>query len=513
MARPAPSSTPSRRRSGGGGGWLFLFVVVAAAAAVFFFAGDKVRDVLGIARKPASEGNEPTAPASVEGKVVERLPHEAMGTSAVATKAPEQAKPVEVKPVVDKPTIVAFKDQAKAEGLVAEAEKYYKTFKWQQAKSAADRTIGLSAKPGTLARARDISSGSSEIENLFKNLDDKDELTRNYDTSPSLVQIDSATGPMLVVPVSGDNSKDPIIVDQDPVNYIKTMSRAGKVKALVKGKKDFIYGELPDTLTEVTLVDQTKVKQEKQADFTQKLAALRNSSAARDALAWYDAAKFAYRNRLDDQVTEMLDQALEFDPELVKSVREDKAARLYASMIFHLKNNNKKQADTYMGMIHRKYADTDQGKQAQLYYDGKTQELVAMAMDEDRKRKEDADKRRLARLDKAKQAGDNTKVAAIEKESTEVEVVADNDIPANPDESAAEKAYQEGYKAYSKAVDMPATSERNVVYRQAAKSFGAAVAMYKKLIEKNPANMESLQNKMVEANKLKFGADKYVTAF
>jgi hypothetical protein len=421
----------------------------------------------------------------------------------VVEKTPEKVEQAPVAPT--------FPDQAKAEKMLGDAETAYKAFKWDSARNLAEGVLRMQAKPETLARARDIASGAPEVKNLFDKLDDKDELTRNFDTSPGLVAIDQGREtPTYAVPYTGD-AKEPIIVEQDAANYVKTAIAAGAVKAFIKGNRDFIAGELHDNVLGVQLVDQAKVRADKQDEFKRKLAALRNSDQARDALGWYEAAKFAYRNRLDDQVTEMLDQALELDPFLVKSVREDKAGRLYAALIFHLKNKNQKQADTFMSIIKRKYADTDQGKQAQLYYDGKTQALLAAAAQEEQNRKAAEEARRTARIEKAKQAGDETKAKAIEQEKP---VEQPDDAPTdvgNADDSKAQKYVDDGVAAMKTAEGMGATPQRNDTYHKAYESLKTAAAMYQKLYEQTKD--ESYQLKMQEANRMKFWAHKFITAF
>lgn len=515
MPRPSESSAP-RRRSGGGGGWFFLLIIVAGLGAAFIFAGDQLRSMLGITGKSGSEGDEPSAPADVTANVVSKTPpSSALDTGPVKTDDSKPATPM--KPVEPtKPALPEFKDQTTAEKLLVDAEKHYKGFKWDAARSAADRIVTLQAKPATIARARDIASGAVEVANLFQKLDERDELVRNYDTSPSLVKIVDSRGQTFdAVPISGD-SKSPTVVEQDPVGYVRKMAASGKVSVMMKAKRDFIFTELTEVPTEVTPVDQKQVRADKEREFSDKLAALRNSAAATDALVWYQAAEFAYRNRLDDKVTEMLDQALELDPFLVSSVREDKAAKLYSSLIFHLKNGNKRQADIYMGIINRKYADTKQGEQAKLYHAGKTGELMALAANQSQQRKDEAERRRQARLEKAKAAGDAEKTKKIEQETVvdEEEDVgaAMADMPANPDEASAQTEFESGLAIYRKAIDMPATPARNKEYSKAAEFFTRAVAQYRKLCEKNPGN-ESLQAKMVEANQLRFGCMKYKTAF
>ena len=49
-------------------------------------------------------------------------------------------------------------------------------------------------------------------------------------------------------------------------------------------------------------------------------------------MAWYEAAKFAYRNRIDDQVVEMLDRAL-VTPDLGQTIREDAAQEWFTKMV------------------------------------------------------------------------------------------------------------------------------------------------------------------------------------
>jgi hypothetical protein len=247
---------------------------------------------------------------------------------------------------------------------------------------------------------------------------------------------------------------------------------------------------------------------EKQAEFETRLNRLRNSTLANDPLAWYDAGKFAYRNRLDGYVTEMLNQAVVLDQNLVSKVREDKAAGYYANVVSHLKNGNRKQADAFMAIIERKYKDTDQGKQARLYYDGKNDELIKAAKAEQDKRKQEELQRREAMKQRATDLGDEKALAAMKQAPTEEpEDTAIAALAATGDEGKADALFAKGRDSYNKALDAGNTPERDVLYEKAYQDLNAACAIYSKLVEKTPGN-STLEVKLLECNKLRYGAVK-----
>jgi hypothetical protein len=281
------------------------------------------------------------------------------------------------------------------------------------------------------------------------------------------------------------------------------------VAFLIKGKKDYIPSSLPaDVIGEVVAPDLVAIIKEKRSEFETRLNRLRNSTLANDPLAWYDAGKFAYRNRIDEFVSEMLNQAVVLDPELVSRVREDKAAGLYANLVSHSKNGNKKQADAFMSIIARKYSDTEQGKQARLYYDGKTAEVLQAARAEQQRRRDEEVQRREAQLARAKKLDDKEAIAKIEKMTTpEEEDKAMIATAASGDEGKADALFAKGRDLYNKALEAGNTPLRDELYEKAYRELHEARAIYSVLCEKNPNN-ESLGVKMLECNKLHYGAIK-----
>jgi len=505
-----PAPEPRRRRGTFNGGWLFIFLVVLALAVGFVVYGDKLRAAFGLSHRPGSDGTEPTVPNGVQATVVAKTPPENPASSDVVTHE-AAPMPVVATPVVAAPHEIQYKDQVAGERTLAEAQAAFTALDWDRARSAAERIYSLDVRPETMARAHDISSKTVVIVDLFKRLNDRDELTRNFDTDPSLVQLGTGLRAMLIVPLGPDGE----VVADNPIGYITQMNDAnpGHVPAMIKGNKSFIKSELSDQLIDMHLVDQKAVHAQKEAEFQRKVAGLSNSAAAKDGLAWYQAAKFAYRNRLDDHVAAMLDQAIELDPLLVHTVREDIAGRLTSSLLFHLHNHNVKQAQLYMVIIRQKYADTDEGKKAELYFNGDMKSLLALEAQESDKHKADEAARQQARIDRAKQEGDSAKATAIAQEAPtpdEPAAPVTADVPANADEASAQKAFDDGLQIYSKANDMPPTDDRNTMFRKASTYFVSAVAQYRKLVEANP-NDETLQAKMVEANELRFGCEKNLT--
>lgn len=505
-ATKSPRSASTRKRSGGGGGgfWLLIAAVVLGIGGVYVFAPDLPRQWFGTTKPPADKGAEPTAPQQVKTDLAqkEHKVDDDLGKPKVAA-APAKPK-VEDTPAPEKPK--GFADEAKAAPILAVAQKAYTEMKWTQAANEARKVTTMAVSPATRIKAQDIVTGSAAIQKLFAELNDKDELTRYYDTHPSLVLLKSGTGMSQAVPITSID--DPTPVETRPLDYIAAQRKTGKVAFLIKGKKDYIPSSLPaDVVGEVVAADVATIMKEKQTEFETRLNRLRNSNLARDPLAWYDAGKFAYRNRLDANVTEMLNQAVVLDQNLVSKVREDKAAGYYANVVSHLKNGNKKQADAFMAIIERKFKDTDQGKQARLYYDGKNDELIQAAKAEQEKRKEEERQRREALKARATELGDEKLAAMSKQEPQEEEDTAIAAIAATGDEGKADALFAKGRDTYNKALEAGNTPERDVFYEKAYQDLNAACAIYSKLVEKSPGN-NPLELKLLECNKLRYGAVK-----
>ena len=488
-------------------GYLVFAGVVGCVAGLYVFAPNVPRGWFAAPVRPVDEGPAPVLPGDMQVNL-EAKDHEAALQATVRVAAPKKAAPavvIQAPQPTELPKVAA--PDARGQELLAEVEKQYRSYQWNAAASGARKLSELNVGPAIAQRAKDIAAMAIPVGTLFGKLNERDELARNYDTNPSLVEITGGREVTFAVPIQGAD-KDSPVVEKDPLGYIAAQRKLGAVNFLVKGSKDYIAAPLSDDkIGVVRLVDQAKVRQDRLA----KLEAFRKTltgATARDPMAWYDLGRFAYQNRLDAYVVDALHQAVLLDPKLASSVREDRAGLLYANLITHLKNGNKTQAAIYMGILDRKYKDTEQGHQARLYYDGRTAELLAAAKETQRKAEEE-EARRLADLKKrAEVTEDPIAKAAVVEEPEEPELIAT--ITGSPDEAKAQSLYEQGAKLCSDAIDKGNTPERDKLYLQAVKVLEQAIPMLSKLAEKekDPAKRQALESKVVEASQMKFGARK-----
>lgn len=518
-----PAPRRPARRSSGGGFWLALLIVVGGVAAVYVFAPDLPRRLIGGPEAPP-KGDEPALAQATDATLATRetTPSDTQLTqpSTIDRTAPtpvETTKPV----TVAAPTKVKHADEAKAQAILAEAEAAYREAParkdWSKAVSRARSIATLDATPATLVRAQDIVRGAQAMEALFQDLSDRDELARNFETNPSLVLLIDGPTPTHAVPIR--SMADQTVIDGDAVAWVQAQRRTGKVTLLVRGRRDFVPSELPaDRLGKVEKADVDAIIAERRTEFEQRLTRLRNGDLARNALAWYDAAKFAYQNRLDDQVAEMMDKALLLDPLLARSVREDKAATLFANVVLHLNNDNPKQAAIFMAMIDRRFGDTSSGKEARAFYDSKTkQSATEVAAAQDRLREaraearrsaaEEENKRRAERIARAKQLGDADALKAAEAHQDEPsEPLAPSGAVVSGDEGKADELFAQGKGFYQKALEAGNSTGRDELYAQAQKYLTQAQSIYNGLLEKSPN--PALEEKAFMCNKLRYGSIK-----
>ena len=524
MASDPASSRRPPRRSSGGGFWLATALVVGGIGAVYIFAPDVPRRMLGGSSQP-HDGEEPSAAQSGTTTLSERdqaTENRLAEVSQVArTESRQPAAPT--KPATTAAPIAAtYKDEARAQEILKEANAAYAqavTAKdWSKARSQARKVLELQAKPATLVRAKDIMRGADALEKLFKELDDRDELARNFDTHPNLVVYRDDKGQSnLAVPIKSMDDKTP--VEGDPLAWIAGQRKTGKLTLLLKSAKAFNPGVLPpDQVQEVERADLTAIIAERRKLFEERLARLKNGSLANNALAWYDAAKFAYQNRLDEQVSAMMDRALVLDPLLAQSVREDKAAGLFSNVVLHLTNKNLPQAAGFMALIDKKFSDTPSGKEARAFYDSKTKEnasdiasaqerLRAARKEAAERAAEDARKRKEQRLSRAKDTGDEKEIAAAQSEPSGDDDDISSMAPVSGDERKADELYAKGKEIYQKAIEAGNSDGRDQLYADSNKYLSQAMNLYNQLLEKSPGN-SALEEKAFMCNKLRYGSIK-----
>ncbi|MBA3684508.1 MAG: hypothetical protein H0W72_04625 [Planctomycetes bacterium] len=515
-----PSPQPTRRapRSSSGGFWFFLTLVVVAIGAVCIYAPDVPRKMFGIAEKPAP-GSEPSTAVDSKTELKEGE-HELANTlndvSTVARTEPKVATVAAPTKPVEKPVAAKYAQETQAQQILTKAETAYKAYKWDAAVSSARQVVDLDAKPATKVRAKDIIRGADALGRLFRELDDRDELARNYDTHPSLVEIVDGPRSSYAVPILGMDNQT--VTPGDPVAAMEAMRRTGKVTVLLQSAKSFMAASLPsDQVGQVKAADLAAIRAEREESFQARLARLKNGAMAGNALAWYDAAKFAYQNRLDDHVTAMMDRAIVLDPLLAKSVREDKAAGLFANVVLHLNNKNQKQADAFIVILDRKFSDTPSGQEARAFYDSKSKtnaDDIATAQAKlrearkagERRAREEAEQRKSERIARAKDLGDDAALKEAETDAIE-EPDVEMATKVSGDEGKADELFAKGRDLYQKAQEAGNSPQRDSLYGESNKYLSQAQNLYNQLLEKSPGN-SSLEEKGFICNKLRYGSIK-----
>ena len=511
------SQPRSARRAPFSFGWFILAAVVAGIAAVVFLAPGVLGGLVGTVAKPADLGPAPAAPGGVNADLAAR-DHEAEMASApvIVAKPTEITKPVvpTTKPVAE----VGYPDEAKAAAILKTAETAFTALEWAKAASLAKPVLDLKATPAQLARGRDVVRLSPVLADLFKQLDERDELNRNFDTNPSVISIEINGKATRAVPVTDLASKVPMVVEAQPVTFAETQKKAGVMTLLVEGKNAWTPTELRTDkvmIGAITKVDIAKTLAERNTEFTSNLKRLTAGDGGTDATTWYAAGRFAYRNRLDQHVALLLAKAVDRDPKLATSIREDKAATLFASVVAHMKDGNQKQADAYMAIITKRYKETEQGKQARLFYDGKNTELLAASKAADERVRRDEEAARAARIKRAEEAGDQAAATAIKQEEVVEEDTEGPVAAVSGDEGKADELTAQASKKAAKAMDLGNTNERDVIYSEGKKLADQAVKLYVALVnkEKDAKRKEDLEAKTLAANKIKFMCIKYMRPF
>ena len=492
----------NRRAKRGGGGWLVLLLLIGGVAAAVIFAPGFFMGLLPT-KEPANLGDEPTETQDTTGETAAK-DQDDLATTDFTVDNQQLAPPKEiVKPNEDDapegPIIGA--DEARANELLAKAEAAYFSFDWDAARSTAGKVTSLRASAKVRARAREIISGSDTFEELFSTLDIKDELVRNIETHPQLVTITSRGEDLGVIPLMDMNDKE-IPKTNDPAGWVQNqLASKGEVVVQLTSGVATIYKS--SQISEVRAADRDAVMMDKQRELAKRVDRLKGSQLASDALAWYDAGKFAYQNRLDDKVIPMLDQAVKLNPFLGTAVKEDLAQFAYFNMVKSLDNQNRASAAGWKRQIEKYFTDTTIYDQAVAYYANDLGNLRAAREQALAKRREQKERAREERLRRAREAEDEAAMRAIQAESANdiydgpgEEVVA----AAGGDKGKADTFFNKGCEIMAQAQALGVSDERDQLYAKAEKEFNQAVALYGKL---------GLEQEMVQANQYRYACIKY----
>jgi hypothetical protein len=493
------------------------FAIVAIILLVAVFIGDVVRDSFGRLPTPNDPGLPPVSgqqpkidfpwmasPPHLPELKSGSLPFGGGGDAMqIIPATPEtNTQPARV--------VRSYADESQGRRLAAELERHLRGLDWGKVEQTASQLQGLDIPPELQAKIRHHARSARQIENLFRKLDDASYgLRRHLATHPNCLEITTRAGQTAqVVPIRSMDDHSPINAE-DPAAYVQQQLEAGNtVTAMdVKGIPTTYTRDKVDT---VRAANTAGLKRDKRQEFASVLRNMEAQGLKDEAIALYDAARFAYGYGIDEAVARLLDRALVLNPDLAEQVREDQAQPLFDKMIQALEAGNKTAAAGFLASLKRSHADTNITKQAQAYYDGNLARaaevaIAARAKMEEARRQELQQRRELAEL-----AKDQRLIAEVDELEgvilAEAAAAADL-VNAEASVELADGLFKQGEQIYAQAIAAGNTSKRDDLYGESEGWFNRALKVYSKLVQDHPDNQDYAA-KMVRCNQLRYGSIK-----
>ncbi len=156
-----------------------------------------------------------------------------------------------------------------------------------------------------------------------------------------------------------DNMVDVVLMSGNTMRGMLVADTPGEVRIRRPGGLEM--GIRKSQVKEVLKLDLARVHEQLEGE----LAAQLKKRSAPTATDYYELAVFCYKNRLDHRVAEMLEKALEKDPNLNKSLHHQKAKNMYEAYVWFMGRGNQKDAKRLQDQLTAKYADTPYAKMLQ----------------------------------------------------------------------------------------------------------------------------------------------------
>ena len=425
-----------------------------------------------------------------------RRPSSSGATDATTTTVVKPPVIVDAPKVPDGP-----KDAVLGKEVLAAAEQAYRGFAWDEARVKARRLLELDVDAATRVRAEDILRGADALEDIFEKLDMRDELFRSWDTHPALVQISMNGQDLQVVPVLDIAATEKQVPQtSDYAGWMRSkLNGAGEVNVVMTNGAGTTLKA--DQVSGIRAADLSKIMKDRASEFATRVARVEKGAFANDALAWYEAAKYAYRNRLDERVTEMLDRALALNPLLATAIREDKASDIFLKLTQMLAKENKTAAGGWMAQLTKYYQDTTVYPQAKAYFDGNLEQLAAARKQAEEEKLAVRQRAHEAKVERATKLQDSAALARLQAAPapTPEEEAPAAPLPATGDAGTADAAMSQGMDLLAKAQAMTDFDARDAMYKKAQDQFDVAMRLYEKL---------GMEQKMVQANQYRYACIK-----
>jgi tetratricopeptide (TPR) repeat protein len=352
--------------------WLILLVLVVGTFCFLAFGTSALANSLPSKTPPKDLGETPTAYCAPQmtpevrttqgglsiGKGLKSGEPTGLQDSAATKNTADttpQGKPPETK-TQDTSLLVTMADRA---------EKALQQMQWDDALSTAQRLMALSPPSEIAQRATRVSENAPKLKNLFSQLNQRDELCRNLETHPSLVRLTVKGHSEQCVPLESLSNRQPF-EGPDPIRFIK--DRSGKVAVMAPKSWIGTSYELKD-IEKVERADVASVKAQAVKTLESREARIAEANLEKDAVSWYEAARFAYQNRLpDERVVALLEKAVAIAPDLATTLREDKAQSDLNGMMHAAADRNEAQVSLWINQIRQKYPETNARRDAEVVY-------------------------------------------------------------------------------------------------------------------------------------------------
>lgn len=490
---------------------IVLFLLCAILLLSFILGGDFYSRMLGGAAAPLDAGPAPVevpmpdlklAPLSA-GSILPELSTDAL---RFQPEDSDSTRPEDTPALPERPE--QTHDDSQASGLLAHLESAYRDFDWQGVHRLANQVLDMDVSPQLKTTARSRMRSARLVERFMNDLDsDRYGMSRNIATHPALVQLTLDNGHTIeVVPVRSLTDLS-ILPSEDPVAFVERLLASGQAIPLMDTSR------IPSTYRQgkvqsVAAADPAGERQTRAAELRQRLGKLENSVAARDPLALYEAARFAYANRVDEVVTGLLDRALLLNPALAEQIKEDEAQEYFEKMVSQIEKGRKTTAAGFLASLKKNFSDTNVYKQARAYYDGDAKAALAAA-EAAKRRIRDARRREFEeRKQLAQKSGDTQTVERLEQtqQAIESEEAAEEDFSqVNGDQAQADEWLSKGKDLYFAAIDAGNSSKRDDLYGEAEGWLRKALAIYAKLVDDG---QDQLASTMVRCNQLIYACRK-----
>lgn len=506
MARSARSNAPTRRPPRGGYGWFLLLLAIGGVLALVALAPDSLRQSLGIANDIGlSDGDLPLSSTDSDVDIEERsaaLGHQDISVDVTVdrTDAAQTAvtEPTDPEPERETAARVDDRDREVIEAAIEQARTYLESYRWDEARERAGAILDRDMSPQLATMARRIVHNAGKLQELFQRLDLRGELRRNHNTHPLLVRFDIVGGDTMEAYPLLDMRGSEVPDTDNPVAWIESrLNTQGAValQSVQGGSTEYQR----DQIRNLRPADLDRIKDEARQALTDQIRRVREQpEMQRDPLTWYEIARFAYQNRIDNHVVRMLERAIDLDPLLVDTIKEDNANSLFLDMVRFREQGNNAGVNAAMVSLRNQYRETAVFAQAQAYYNQELEQLRTARAAQRQRQQEALAQRQQARIEVARQVRDDAAVARIERDEPVVEA-APEPPPASGGSGDAHELMNRAMEIYSRANHLPPSVERDQLYGQAIPLFTQARDLFLAAGDEENA---------VRANMLRFGSIK-----